>query len=328
MARKKTKNTVLNLRPHSHTGKRLKHGHTSYHGLALVLISAGLVLSLTFSLSAKARAATDTAATQALAPQPHFAAQISLPAVGTTYTSNPIQAVGVCETATPTNTIRVYSNDLFVGSTTCDEKGQFSMLMDIFDGQNRILARTFNFQGLEGPASNQVVVNYTEQTLPQPKSKLQTKSPAIPVNTPPRFHLTSAITSLLFTKGKSFDANFTILNGQPPYAVHINWDDGQEELLTFSTAQEVTIGHTYIQEGAYKIKIEATDSQRREAVMSLAAVSTLPNLGSTNVIGGHNLSNYSLSLIVLISYCLICLIVMSFWLGQRRGRVGTLRLRM
>jgi hypothetical protein len=71
-----------------------------------------------------------------------------------------------------------------------------------------------------------------------------------------------------------------ILGGTAPYAVNIDWGDGQSDLLLRDQAGNFTVEHLYEQGGTYIIKISAKDNGGQLATtQTIAIVNGPPQTG-------------------------------------------------
>lgn len=342
MTRVKTKtNSRLKLVHHQHTGRRIAHTHTSYHGLVLILGLAGLVIALIIGLSGSVRADSDFGVTASVfASPPGQAAQISQPHEGDSFTSNPITVAGTCEVANPAHVVKIFSNNQLIGSTTCSGAGTFGLNVDLFSGSNTLVPHIYTFQNIEGPVGDPVHVTLNLPTPPPSSGGNGSQSPtgsgssSTPSQAPAEatdFRLSPSDANLFFVPGKPLEVVFTISGGTPPYTVKIDWGDGELTELSFDSSQEVKLTHTFHGVGPYTIQIDGTDSADNTAHLELVAVSGSPT--PSNSTGSSSTSNDRGPLgflrklrrelfsgsngVVMISYLAVSMLTISFWLGGR-----------
>lgn len=337
--RVQTKSGKLKLVHHKHTGRRLEHKHTSYHGLAIVLGVAAIVIVMLGVMGGKAQADSDFGVTASVyAPPPGQAAQISQPDEGAVFTSNPVTVAGTCEVADPAHVVRIYSNNQLIGSTTCNGSGTFSVQVDLFSGDNTLVPHIYTFQGVEGPVGNPVHVRLNLPTNPPPSGGSQSSSnpgSSSPTTTPTTssdFRLRPSEANLFFVPDKPLDVVFAISGGSAPYSLTIDWGDGDVDSLAIVAAQEVKLIHTFHGAGPYTIQIEATDANDDTAHLELVAVSGTPTGGSTSSGSGgvssedkgplatlrrlrHELFSGSNG-VVMISYFAVSVLTIGFWAGD------------
>lgn len=321
MARK-TKKRRLNLQHHKHTGKLLHHRHTSYHGLVLILLCTGLVLGMFGLLSSKVAADEQFQVTaKVFAPAPTQPAHINSPAGGSELTANPVNVSGSCQSADPQHIVKIFSNDQFVGSTLCTNGGTFSVEVDLFSGQNTLIARTFTFQDVEGPPSAPVTITFKPSEVTPPVAERPSGTDSRPGrgsgagNEQKPFRIVSKSQNASFVRGKPFKLTFVIEGGSAPYALSVAWGEGKRELLSINEAKEITLTHIYKNNGQYNIHIEAVDQMQRRATLRLGATDgiSLANVAST--ISRSRLLHVDLPLLIV--YSAACGAVASFWIGER-----------
>lgn len=129
--------------------------------------------------------------------------------------------------------------------------------------------------------------------------------------------------------GQSAQITVVINGGISPYALTINWGDGNTSTLLRASDDSSTITHTYKWFDApirsYSVKIQATDSTGHVSSSQQMTVIRNPNYVNPASTVGH----YSglLGLIIAIrawlwllwpAYIIIILMLISFWLGERK----------
>jgi len=267
-------------------------------------------------LSSKATADTLTVSAQIIGQPPTQPAQITSPADGTTVTANPVTVVGSCEIANPQHTIKIFSNDQFIGSGLCSPGGAFSIPVDLFEGSNILKARTFTFQDQEGPPSTSVTVIFKPgQITTKPPTRKPAEIPA--TDSIDRLRIVMKTQYLSFTKDKPFTITFSVIGGKSPYAVGIEWGEkGKHKLLTVENSQEISLSHTYKQNGPHTIRIEAVDQNDNQALFELGFTNGLPVVTPTATSSGRP-TIFHTDLMLLITYVATAAIVLGFWVGER-----------
>src|ERR1041385_9148280 len=81
---------------------------------------------------------------------PTQAPTISVPKNGQTFSSIPITVSGLCQSGL---LVEIFKNDVFSGSAQC-RNGSFSLLVDLFNGQNDLIARVYDALNQASPDSN------------------------------------------------------------------------------------------------------------------------------------------------------------------------------
>lgn len=321
MARK-TKKRRLNLQHHKHTGKLLHHRHTSYHGLVMILLCTGLVLGMFGLLSSKVAADEQFQVTaKVFAPAPTQPAHINSPAGGSELTANPVNVSGSCQSADPQHIVKIFSNDQFVGSTLCTNGGTFSVEVDLFSGQNTLIARTFTFQDVEGPPSAPVTITFKPSEVTPPVAERPSGTDSRPGrgsgagNEQKPFRIVSKSQNASFVRGKPFKLTFVIEGGRQPYAVSIAWGNGKRELASIGQGQEVTFDHSYKNSGTYSLRVEAVDQDGRRATLKLGITDGVSLTNVATTVGQTRPLHIDMPLLV--TYSAACGAVASFWIGER-----------
>lgn len=301
---------------HHHTGKLRAHEHTSYASLGVLLLVVGSVLGL-YTASAATPYTGPEAGSIGMsgtvpAKPPTIAATISVPTDGQHFSESPVTIAGTC----PQNTlVELFKNEIFAGSTSCQEDGTYSMKIDLLVGENALIARVYDELNQAGPDSTKVTVFY--DALPQqagPLSSLDFGASQLILNT-------RAVFRGIFPK-QELAVPIGILGGTPPYAVNVSWGDTKNDLISRGDNVEFNATHSYDKPGVYQINIQATDSDKKVAFISVvvvvngqpevAAASTTSGSGSS---GSNTLAMVAWPLFVASSSA-----VVSFWLGERREK--------
>lgn len=306
--------TWLKLSPHHHTGRLRPHEHTSYAALAFIVLVVGLVLA-GFSISTSAVASpgpeSGSIGLGGTMPQaaPKTAATVSEPSDKQHFTTSPITVSGTCPDGT---LVEIYKNDIFAGSTECDDHGNYSVKIDLLIGQNILLARVYDVLNQAGPDSNTATVFY--DVVPPQFASLNF------TNFSDRQLLlsTDAVYRGIFPN-QILNVPISIIGGTPPFAINVEWGDSTNKVVSRSDNLSFNAGHTYHKPGTYDISIQATDSQQHIAFLQVAAIVNGPPavIASTNA-AAKTPTNQLLVLWPL--YAIVTTIVASFWLGEQREK--------
>ena len=298
---------------HEHTGRLRPHEYTSYGQLGLLLLVVGVVL-----LSATVTAATPYTGPEVSsvsltgtmpAPAPTVAATINAPTQNQHFATSPISVSGTC----PKDTlVEIYKNDIFAGSSPCDDNGRYVLDVDLLLGQNILIARVYDSLNQPGPDSKPVTVFY---------DALPTQSAGItPLNFGGSQLLlnTSAVYRGVFP-GRPLSIPITILGGTPPYALNVQWGDNKNNVIPRADNITFNVEHTYQKPGTFQISLQATDSQGRVAFLVVAAiVNGQPSV--TPVASTTPKTPLNKFLVLWPLYTAAVTIVTSFWLGERREK--------
>jgi len=183
--------SLISVAPHSHTGKRAPHRHTSHGFLLLALIFTGVLL---FSNLGVLRAYAEThsipgsvtVTTSYYGTAPTEGANITFPTTNRTTTHKFIFVIGTCPDQT---LVAVYNNGNFAGSTVCDT-GKFYVIIQLAEGTNVIQAQNYDGMNQPGPTTAQIVVSYVKPvvaatTLSDPVKDAATTDAQVPANPTP-----------------------------------------------------------------------------------------------------------------------------------------------
>ena len=302
-----------------HTGKIRPHRHTSYASLTIILLMT--VIPLLSASQSVAYASTNGGGayqTYAVVPGaiPKNPPTISNLLGGQTFvTSDPVLVKGSCPGDTM---VKIFKNEVLAGATLC-QNGSYQLSIDLFVGNNSVIARAYNANDVTSPDSNPVNVQ-----LLLPGSKLTGSDQLNNVGAPAgQFYVTSEIFHRGATAGDTLTWPLTLAGGQAPYAVNVSWGDGKTDLLSRGDAGLFDISHVYAKPGGYRgsytIIVTATDQAGNKSFIQLVAIvsgNIQPAGIVSNVKGG-----YDRSAAIRIAWQLLAvavLVVFSFWLGEKR----------
>jgi hypothetical protein len=290
---------------HKHTGKLRPHRHTSYAGLFFVLLVVGvLLLGLSFGASAATPAVNPQSGSVGLSgtvrgPAPSTAATVLTPRSGTVTTTIPVTVSGTCPAGT---FVSIEKNGVFAGATTCEADGTFSLLVDLFDGLNTVVARVSDALGQFGPDSGAVTITYNAPSLALPSGGVGKQ-----------LFLDMTTTVVGGNPGTPIGRTVSIVGGVGAYAV--SWDFGDDATTLVSVA---TQAHTYDRPGIYRVIVRVTDSSGNSAFLQFVTVvnGAAEALGSNGGKGLGALPGVLLTAWPL--YVLAVMMVLAFWMGERR----------
>lgn len=300
----------LKLSQHKHTGKVIEHHNTSYVPLIVLLLFTGFVLSA-FTVTAQSpgpEAGSVGLSGVVPGPPPDQAPTITSPGNNARFTTSPVTVKGSC----PKNTlIEVFKNDIFAGSTFCSESGTYSFDIDLLFGRNILMARAYDALNQASPESNKVVVFYDSQ-LAQPDgfTGVDFGAAQLILNT-------DAVYRGIFP-GKQMSMPLTVLGGQAPYAVRVQWGDGTDSLISRNSNASFRTNHTYKKPGTFQISIQATDKEGRVAFITVAAIVNGQPEGV--VIGAASPETQNILITLWPLYISVVAVLIAFWLGERREK--------
>lgn len=260
-----------------------------------------------FAWTPRAQAATRDGSVgiegQISAPAPTTPATISIPRSGQVFTTLPVTVSGICPDGL---LIKLFKNNVFAGSVQCNG-GSYSMIIDLFDGQNDLVARVYDALDQAGPDSNVVTVTYTS-TKPSFTGRVS---------------LTSSIAKKGANPGDVLVWPIALSGGSGPYAISVDWGDGKTpDLISQAFPGTFNIQHVYDNPGVYNIIVKATDSNGGVAYLQLVGVANGPlSQESAAAADDKKDDNTATKTKVKILWqpaaLLIPFIITTFWLGKR-----------
>ncbi len=229
-------------------------------------------------------------------------------------TAEPLTVAGSCQTGTM---IRVYKNEILAGAVFC-QNSAYQLPIDLFIGNNSLVARAYTATEAVSPDSS--IVSVLLQVPGSTTGMLVPGGPGAPSN---QFYLTSQVFYRGVNVNKPLTWTLTAAGGQPPYAVSIDWGDGNTELVSRGVAGPFDVSHTYTKPGgfqnSYKIIVKGSDQTGAKSFLEFVGISS-GNKPADSVIGGVK-QGYDQSTIIRIAWQVIgvCIVVVAaFFIGERR----------
>jgi len=229
---------------------------------------------------------------------PTQAATINIPKNGQSFSELPITVSGLC----PNNTlVEIYKNNVFAGSTECTS-GSYSLLIDLFDGRNDLIARVYDNLNQSGPDSTTVTVTFTSAV----------QSPG------PRVTLTTQYAKRGATPGSILNWPITLSGGIGPYALSVDWGDKSDpDLISENVPGDINLQHTYAQAGVYKVTVKASDANGNVAFLQLVGIG---NGQIQQSVGNNNngiITSEKTKVLWWPIALLFALTITAYWLGQK-----------
>ncbi|MGH7240739.1 MAG: PKD domain-containing protein, partial [Candidatus Saccharimonadales bacterium] len=225
---------------------------------------------------------------------------ISTPGNGANFTTLPVTVTGLCPAGL---LVKIFANNVFVGSTYC-QNGSYSVQVDLFSGQNTLVARVYDALDQAGPDSNTVTVTYTDAQFLQFGTHVQVSSDTAERGSPPNQEL---------------DWPFLISGGTGPYAISVDWGDGSSSDLSIQqNPGAFTAKHTYRSAGIYYVIVQVTDKNGGKAYLQVVAVATgsaQTNNKANN--GSNNTASVEVEVLWWPAVAMLPLIFAAFWIGRR-----------
>jgi hypothetical protein len=190
-------------------------------------------------------------------PAPTTGATISFPKNGQVFNEVPITVTGICPNGL---LVKLFKNNVFSGSAQCT-KGNFSIITDLFIGQNDLVARVYDALDQAGPDSNTVSVTFVDTHQ----------------GAGSRVTLTTNYAKRGANPGETLTWPISLSGGTGPYAVSADWGDGKAaDLISQEFAGNLTLSHIYDSPGVYNIIVKATDKNGTAAFLQLVGVGNGP----------------------------------------------------
>jgi hypothetical protein len=301
---------VVKLSHHRHTGRMRPHNETSYALLVFLLILTSLIVAAVTTPTQAALNGSGTYTVLAVVPgpRPTQPAIITSPVNGQTFQTNPITVLGTCPRGT---LVKIFKNGVLAGSIICDSTGHFNLPIDLLIGANALTAIAYNTNDQSGPESPAVNV-----TLNVPAGGFGFSSELL-------LQSTSYYRGVVV--GQQVVWPIVIVGGLAPYAVNFDWGDTTSSLVTRLGPGPFDLDHVYHQPGGYlgafPLIIRATDTAGHTAYLQLTTIVNDPTASTSSTTKGGNSFDLSKIMIIWPILILLVLVVLAFWLGERREKV-------
>ncbi len=237
------------------------------------------------------------------APPPTQAATITFPNNNQSFSTLPVTVTGICPNGL---LVKLFKNNVFAGSVDC-ANNSYSLKIDLFSGQNDLVARVYDSLDQPGPDSNTVRVNFTDNRAGA-GSRVSVTSNYAKRGAFPKETLTWPV---------------IISGGSGPYAVSVDWGDGTAaDLSSQPFPGSIDIKHAYDTAGVYNIVVKVVDRDGVAAFLQLVGIGNGPlsQTGTNNSNGAASqpVSNTVKTKIVWQpSAIAFPFIVSTFWLGKK-----------
>ncbi len=324
MKKKQIKGTKPKLVSHySNTGKRMSSQHTSYPLLVFILLLLGVFMT-GFTLKVSASDVVVSAFVQA--PIPTVPATIITPVTNARFNDSQTTVTGTCAAA---DMVKLYRNNNFSGAVLCAIDNTFQIQTALFEGSNDLQARVYNITNDEGPQSPVVRVYYDVPVPLIPGTNTPepvTSAPAIV----PQFMISAENLYKGYKVGDTIEWQIGAVGGTAPYAFSINWGDGNTSIVSRRDEGVFTTKHVYKKVGSYKgsyvIRVTASDANDKSSFIQLMIIIQDSKNVSNSIPAVGSISNTTPTLpfnmqLFWPAYVVTFLMVISFWLGQRRTLV-------
>ncbi|HSE61319.1 MAG TPA: PKD domain-containing protein [Candidatus Saccharimonadales bacterium] len=203
-------------------------------------------------------------------PPPTTPPTITSPDPGTTTIEKNMHIKGGCAVGL---IVKIFRNAVFAGSTTCLADSTYELQIDLEEGKNTLIARQYDAVNQPSPESDPLLVFYTPPIAPtiegsQPEG-VDTTGPRIA-----KFELKLDYDYTLQSAfiNQTFRLPIRFAGGTPPYAVSVDWGDGETSLVSRQTAVLFIAEHLFTKPGTHQIKIKISDKDGTEAFLQFVVV--------------------------------------------------------
>ena len=177
------------------------------------------------------------------------------------------------------------------------------MQIDLFSGQNNLVARDYDALGQQGPDSNTYTVTLNDAQF------LQFGTP---------ISLSSNYAENGASPGSPINWPIELNGGVGPYAISVDWGDGSpQELQSIANDGTVNITHTYRDAGVYTVVAKAVDKNGETAFLQLVGQATGAIQNNEKSSGASVIIQKNGSTPLWLFFIMIPLIFVAFWLGRK-----------
>lgn len=278
---------------------------TKHLTLTKLFLAAALLCLGIFTPIIKVNAATDSDSVGLTgtisSPPPTSAATITFPNNNQTFIDVPVRISGICPAGL---LVKVFKNNVFAGSVDCTS-GSYSLQIDLFSGQNELVARVYDALDQPGPDSNLVRVTFND-------SKQGAGS---------RVSVTSNYAKRGAFPGETLTWPIIISGGSGPYAVSVDWGDSTEsDLSSQPFPGSFDIKHVYKSAGVFNIIVKVVDRDGVAAFLQIVGIGNGP-LSQTGLSGdapgSQPVGGVRTKIVWQPAVVIIPFILSTFWLGKK-----------
>ena len=219
---------------------------------------------------------------------PTQAATIDAPVAGSTVQNAQQTVSGTCQVLSPVAAISLWRDGQVLGSTGC-VNGTYSLLVTLAVGQNNLVARTANGNGVYGPDSASVSVTLTQPVVVQPLPPA-VNQPTNPAQQTGATNIGGVVGltlttqdpfSVLKTDATTATIRVVVGGGEQPYVLQLNWGDGSTESRAITQPGTYEFTHTYRTARGYTVYIRVRDVKGAYTEYVYAVLTTAVDTNST-----------------------------------------------
>ncbi len=232
-------------------------------------------------------------------PPPRTAATIVTPVPGRVFTSVPVTVSGLCTTGL---LVKVFSNNIFVGSVQCTS-GSYSLQADLFSGQNDLVSRVYDALDQAGPDSSTVTITFQDAQFAAFGQRIS---------------LSSNLAKLGADVGSKLSWPIILSGGTGPYAISVDWgDNSAADLQSQPFASSFNISHVYAAAGIYRVVVKATDSTGAAAFLQIVGVGNGAVTQATSSSSSNGSGTIQVRYIWWPVLAILPIMLAAFWVGKR-----------
>lgn len=232
-----------------------------------------------------ASADTITVGAKVPASIPSGTPTIDSPQDGATIHTGQLTVSGTCPISDPAVIIAIYDSGTFIGSSSCDTNGNYSVEVTLGYGPHTLIATVVTVTNDVGQSSSPVTVTYPQPPQPpqpSPSTTPEKPSEVLPPSTPvpevpplaPVPRIIPAQTFVSIASNGKVTWSGKVEGGTPPYNLRADWGDGSADQRAVHDHSLQTFTHTYKTSHVYALLIKATDAKGITTVLQSAAVTT------------------------------------------------------
>lgn len=282
-------------------GKTYSQKYTGFL-VALTIVAVGLLMLVPFRMINAAEESGSIGIEGTISsPPPTTAATISSPTNGQSFTTLPVNVSGLC----PGDLlVKLFKNNVFAGSAQC-QNGSYSIVIDLFSGQNELVARVYDSLDQAGPDSNLVTVTFNDNR-PGAGSRVS---------------LSSNFAKRGANPGQTLTWPIILSGGEGPYAISVDWGDGKTpDLISQSFPGTFDIKHVYDAPGVYNVVIKATDANGGVAFLQIVGIANGPlsqDSGDDPAEASEAGGTEKIRILWWPAAIMLPILLLAFWLGKK-----------
>lgn len=245
---------------------------------------------------------------------------------------------GTCQLQNPHAVVSVWRAQTVLGSVECTD-GTFSVPVILRLGENNLVVRTANANGIYGPDSTKIMIQFKNPVVVAPlppnvtqPTTTQDHQEAINQGGTTGLSLTTESPFDVLPSSKQVSIRIVVGGGQTPYVLQLKWGDGSTESHSITEAGSYDFSHTYTMHKTYSVFVSARDVLGAYTEYVYAVVSGKPSTdageseGTTTKDEEHSGHAGPWRIVGVVWYCWIFIIFVvaflasSYIFGYRRGK--------